>query len=262
VSVNRRALTAAFTGAAQRRTRDRGALALTLAFYVLVTLVLVKLWQGAAEARGGSIVGYSALALTWYAATTEASTISLSTKAIEDIGNDIASGTITTELLRPVSVLAVRVSDMFGRALVGLVVCVSAGAVLATLLAGPPPSMLGAALAVPALALGLLCNICALHAFAAVAFWMREVRSAWFIYQKGVFLLGGMLLPLEVLPPALETVARLLPFAAMSYVPGRLAAGYVEPGLLALQVFWIAAMGAVATLTFRAGERRLQVVGG
>jgi ABC-2 type transport system permease protein len=260
--VNARLVRRTVIAAVQRNVANRGTLLITFVFYLLVTLVLSRLWQGAAEARGGSIVGYSATALTWYAATTEASTISLNTRAIEDIGDDIAGGTITVELLRPASVLGLRVADMFGRALVGLAVCVVAGTLLALLLAGPPPSLLGAALAVPSLALGLLCNICAMHAFAAAAFWVREVRSAWFLYQKLVFLLGGMLLPLEVLPSALQSVARVLPFSAMSYVPGRLASGHVEPALLLVQVGWIVVMGALAVVVFGAGERRLQVVGG
>lgn len=257
-----RVLRRAVVGAVRRHVANRGTLVITLAFYLVVTLVLTRLWRSAAEARGGAVVGYSAVALTWYAATTEASAISLNTRAIEDIGEDIASGTITTELLRPASVLGLRVADLFGRALVGMVICVTAGAALATILVGPPPSLLGAALAVPSLALALLCNILALHAFAAAAFWLREVRSAWFLYQKLVFLLGGMLLPLEVLPSKLEAVARVLPFSAMSYVPGRLASGHVEPLLLLVQVFWVVVMGGIAAAVFAAGERRLQVVGG
>jgi ABC-2 type transport system permease protein len=260
--VNWRALRLATVTAFQRAGADRGSLLTTFVFYVLVTIVLTRLWQGAAEARGGSVVGYSALALTWYAATTEASTISLNTRAIEDIGEDVASGTIASELLRPISVLGLRVAAMFGRALVGLVICIVLGTGIAWILAGPPPSTLGAVLAVPSLALGLLCNICAMHAFAAASFWSREVRSAWFIYQKLVFLLGGMLLPIEVLPSALQVLSKCLPFLAMSYVPGRFAAGYVELHLLLVQAFWIVVMGAIATVAFAAGERRLQVVGG
>ncbi len=260
--MNWRALRMAITTAFQRALVDRGSLLTTFVFYVLVTVVLTRLWQGAAEARGGFVVGYSALALTWYAATTEASTISLNTRAIEDIGEDVASGAIASELLRPISVLGLRVAAMFGRALVGLGICIALGTAIAWVLSGPPPSTLGAVLAVPSLALGLLCNILAMHAFAAASFWSREVRSAWFIYQKLVFLLGGMLLPIEVLPSALQVLAKSLPFLAMSYVPGRLAAGYVEPHLLLVQVFWIVVMGTIATVVFAAGERRLQVVGG
>jgi hypothetical protein len=48
----------------------------------------------------------------------------------------------------------------------------------------------------------------------------------------------------------------------MAYVPGRLAAGHVEPQLLALQAGWVVALTAGAAAAFAAGERRLQAVGG
>jgi ABC-2 type transport system permease protein len=71
-----------------------------------------------------------------------------------------------------------------------------------------------------------------------------------------------MLIPLELLPGWLEGIAAVLPFRAMTYTPARLASGHVEPHLLLEQVGWIVALSAVAVVTFRAGERRLQVVGG
>ena len=117
-------------------------------------------------------------------------------------------------------------------------------------------------LAVPALVLGVACNLAAQHAFAAAAFWIRDARSTWFLYQKFVFILGGMLLPLEVLPDWLHRIAVVLPFATMAYAPARLASGHVEPTLLLAQVGWLAALCLAAGAAFAAGERRLQVVGG
>jgi ABC-type uncharacterized transport system permease subunit len=48
----------------------------------------------------------------------------------------------------------------------------------------------------------------------------------------------------------------------MAYVPARLASGHVEPRLLGEQLAWLAVLAVVAAAAFRAGERRLQVVGG
>jgi ABC-2 type transport system permease protein len=101
-----------------------------------------------------------------------------------------------------------------------------------------------------------------MHAFAAVAFWVRDARSTWFLYQKLVFVLGGMLLPLEVLPDGLAAVARWLPFLTMAYAPARLASGHVEPYLLAVQAGWLVVLALAAARVFALGERRLQVVGG
>jgi ABC-2 type transport system permease protein len=106
------------------------------------------------------------------------------------------------------------------------------------------------------------CNILAQHAFAAAAFWIRDAGSTWFLYQKLVFVLGGMLIPLEALPGWLQASAAALPFRAMSYAPARLAAGHVEPVLLLEQLGWLAVLLVAAVAVFGAGERRLQVVGG
>jgi ABC-2 type transport system permease protein len=77
-----------------------------------------------------------------------------------------------------------------------------------------------------------------------------------------VFILGGMLLPLEVLPEVLREVAMALPFMAMAYAPARLASGHVEPWLLLVQAGWLVVLAAGAGAVFAAGQRRLQVVGG
>jgi ABC-2 type transport system permease protein len=84
----------------------------------------------------------------------------------------------------------------------------------------------------------------------------------WFLDLKAVFITGGMIIPLELLPNGLERASMLLPFRAMAYAPARLAAGHLEPGLLLEQVAWILALAVAASAAFRAGERRLQVVGG
>jgi ABC-2 type transport system permease protein len=241
---------------------ERGGLGVSLAFYIVVVSVLSGLWRVAAHANGGTIAGYSAVALTWYIATTEASTVSLNIRMIDDVGRDIATGAVAVEMLRPASVLVVRVATEVGRALPRLVVLMAAGTLVASVSAGAPPRPATLLLAAPSLVLAITCNIVAQHAFAAAAFWLRDAGSTWFLYQKLVFITGGMLIPLELLPAWLQHVASVLPFRAMSYIPARLASGHAEPILLLEQVAWIVALGAIAAAVFAAGERRLQVVGG
>ena len=248
--------------AALRVLAERGGLAVTLVFYVLVTGVLASLWRAAVEANGGNIAGYSVVAITWYVAVTEATTVSIRQRLIADVGRDIGSGAISVELLRPAPVLGVRLAGELGHVLPRLGACVLTGAVFSVWVAGPPPHAGALALAVPSLVLALACNLVGQYAFAGAAFWLRDAGSAWFFYQKLVFILGGMLIPLEALPDWLHTVALVLPFRAMSYTPARLASGHFEPVLLVEQLGWLALLLAVAAAVFRAGERRLQVVGG
>ncbi len=229
--------------------------------YLMVTSVLSGLWRVAAEVNGGEVVGYSAVALVWYIATTEAATIAMPQRLIEEVGDDIGSGLVLVELLRPASVLAIRVATEAGRMAPRLAVCMTLGVSFSLLVGGPPVQPRTLLLAGPSLILAVLINLVAQFSFASIAFWILDAKSAWFIYQKFVFVTGGMLLPLEVLPSGLETAARIMPFSAMAYAPARLASGHWEPHLLGIQVAWLLVFSVVASRLFAKGERHLMETG-
>lgn len=242
---------------ARKGAAERGGLLFTAGFYMLVIWVMGSLWRMAAGANAGAVAGYSAVALSWYIATSEAATVSLNARLIEDVGIAINDGSIAIEMLRPASVLAMRALTELGRALPRLAACIVGGVAVASFSAGAPPSYAALALCVPALLLAISCNVVAMHAFAGAGFWLRDTRSTWFLYQKFVFLLGGMLLPLQVLPDALERLAYWLPFMAMAYVPARIASGHAEPELMLVQAGWLVALSLLAVRVYSAGERRL-----
>ena len=104
---------------------------------------------------------------------------------------------------------------------------------LLLLTVGAPHSTAAAAVALPAALLGCTVSIAAQHAFGGIAFWLLDARSTWFLWSKLVFLAGGLLLPLELLPAGFADVARVLPWAAMAYVPGRIASGDLDRWLIA-----------------------------
>jgi len=260
--MTRRGATEALRAAAHRSVLDGGGLVVAIAFYVVIVGTLSGLWRVAVDANGGDLAGYTAVALTWYIITSEAAIVSVNAKYIEDVGTDIAQGTVAVEMLRPASVLGIRMATQVGRGLPKVLALWAAGAVLATIVAGGPPRPETLALALPSLVLAITANLLAQHAVAASAFWVRDAGSIWFLYMKAVFILGGMIIPLELLPDGLQSFAMLLPFRAMAYAPARLAAGHWEPALLVEQVVWIGLLTAVAAAAFAAGEKRLQVVGG
>jgi ABC-2 type transport system permease protein len=260
--VTPRAFLTIAVSSARRVVADRQALVVPMAFYGVVITVLGSLWRAAAEAGGGQVTGYTATALTWYIVASEAVIVAIPIRLIEEIGDDIASGEVAAELLRPAPVLAVRMAMTLGQALPRLGFCVVIGTALSLVVVGGPPRPATLPLALVSMVLALACNLAAQHAFAAVAFWIRDAKATWFLYQKVVFIVGGMLLPLEVLPGWLERTALVLPFMTMAYAPARLVSGHLEPWLVAVQLAWLAVLSLAAAAVFRAGERRLQVVGG
>ncbi len=251
------ALARAATTAARRTLAQPGLAVVSVGFYLLVTAAVTSLWRSAAEAHGGEIAGYSGLALTWYIVASEATVVAQRVRLIEEVGTEIGSGAIEPELLRPVAAVGVRLATEIGAVLPRLVACLVAGAGYAALVAGAPIATGSIGLALPSIVLAVVCNIAAQHAVAAASFWVRDAKSAWYLYHKFVFIAGGMLIPLEVLPESFESVARLLPFSAMAYAPARLASGYFEPGLLIGQALWTAVMLVAAVAMFARGERRL-----
>jgi ABC-2 type transport system permease protein len=258
----RRGYAEALRGSAHRSVIDGGGLVVAAGFYLVIVATLSGLWHVAADANGGELSGYSALALTWYVITSEAAIVSVNARHIEEIGTDIAQGSVAVELLRPASLLGVRVATQVGAGVPRVAALWGCGAALAMVVSGGPPDAGALVLVLPSLVLAITANLLAQHAVAAIAFWIRDAGSVWFLYMKAVFILGGMIIPLELLPESVERVSMLLPFAAMAYAPARLAAGFWEPTLLLVQVFWIAVLAVAAQAAFRAGERRLQVVGG
>jgi ABC-2 type transport system permease protein len=260
--VSRRAAVEAFRTGARRTLAERGGLAVSVLFYVVVVATLSALWRFAVHAHHGSLGGYTAVALTWYLVTSETATVALNTRLIEDVAIDVAGGTIAVELLRPASVLGLRVAAELGRAVPKALVLWCSGAVVAAMVAGAPPRPLTLVLVAPSLLLAMLVNLLGQHAVAAVTFWLRDAGSLWFLWLKAVFITGGLLIPLELLPSGLERASFVLPFWAMAYAPARIAAGHAEPWLVVGQVAWALALAAVAAVAFRAGERHLQVVGG
>jgi ABC-2 type transport system permease protein len=253
---------AGFDRGFRRTIADPGDMAVRVGFFAIILVVMSALWSAAVDSQGGSIGGYDLSALLWYVFAAQTAVLGVRPRSVEEIGDEIGSGAIAIQMLRPVSVVGLRMSIELGEAAARLIGAFVAGGLLTWWFAGPPPSAAGLALAVPAIVLACAANIASQHAFGAVAFWLLDAKSSWFFYQKLVFLPGGMLIPLGLLPRPLEVISLLLPFATMAYVPGQLASGDANPLLLVWQLGWLAALVATAVAAFSAGERRLQVLGG
>ncbi len=251
-------LAAAFTTRTRAYLANPMELVFNTAMYLLVTLALTGLWKAAIESSGGEMVGYGPVAIIWYIATTEVAIMSLPPRIIEYESDTFTSGDIEVELLRPVDLFSFRVAQWMGHAAPKVVCSMVVGVAWALWFGGLPTSRTALLLAAPALGIAIFNNVVTQVGIASLSFWIRDVRGLWFIHQKLVFVLGGMLLPLEILPGGVEAVAKVLPFMSMAYVPGRLAAGFFEPELLLWQLGWSVVLVVVAVRVFDRGLDRIR----
>jgi len=108
-------------------------------------------------------------------------------------------------------------------------------------------------------------HFCMMALIGLAAFVVEETNSFELIYQKLVFVLGGMMLPLDLFPTWLQEIVRLLPFPYMMYAPARL---FIKPDfelfwqMLLGQWIWVAALVLLLSAAYRSSEKVLTVNGG
>ncbi len=193
-----------------------------------------------------------------------------------DVAAMVRSGTVAYDLLRPIDAYA----HWYTRALAWRIASPALRA---------PPMVLTAAVLLPLVGLGgwalspppSLAAGLAWAAAQAVALAMSaaitvalNISLVWTISGQGVYMVvphvltvfSGMIVPLPVLPPALQRVLQALPFAYLVDVPYRLYAGDIPaselPGLLAVGIGWTAALVVLGRILMGRATRRLVVQGG
>jgi viologen exporter family transport system permease protein len=99
-----------------------------------------------------------------------------------------------------------------------------------------------------------------------LAFWFIEIFPFMlFKYALFTFFAGGIV-PIDFFPEFLKTLVKLLPFQYMLYFPttiliGRASLAEAQTIIIA-QLMWIVIMGAVCTLMWNAGKKKLIIQGG
>jgi ABC-2 type transport system permease protein len=239
---------------------------LTRSAMILVFMwVFFQLWRVVFAASGSpSINGLTLHDTIWYLLLAE--TLELGRPRLARVISDqVKDGSIAYLLNKPYDFLLYQLSSGLGESLPRMGMLFLVGGALVWAMAGPPPDLVNWPAALVALTGAWLLHFCVNALIGLAAFVAEEVAPFEWIYQKLVFILGGMLVPLDFYPAWLQTVARSLPFAYMMYGPARL---FVQPNIqifvqiIAGQVLWLVILGGLLALAFARGMRRLAINGG
>jgi ABC-2 type transport system permease protein len=232
---------------------------------VLFMWVFYQLWHVTFAASGADVINGLTLRDTmWYLLLAETLELGRPRQA-RVISQQVKDGSIAYLLNKPYDFLLYQLSSGLGESLPRMGMLFVLGGALVWAMAGPPPDLVNWPLALLALAGAWLLHFCVNALIGLSAFAVEEVAPFEWIYQKFVFILGGMLIPLDFYPAWLQTVAKSLPFAYMMYGPCRL---FVRPELQIFiqisigQVFWLMVFGGILILAFSRGMRRLAINGG
>ena len=257
---------AAFRVSLRSQLAYPGEMALRLLFVVIIMVIFSSLWHTTFAELGRSRLGGLSLGqMLWYLAITESILLSCPRDSIR-IDEEVRSGQLAYALARPYSYLLFRFAQVWGERLPRFALTFAAAVTLATIFSGEVGvSWSGVLAGLPVLVLALTVDYLLVLAICLLAFWVEDTNSFLFIYDRFLMILGGMLLPLELFPDALEQLARVLPFSMLVYAPART---FVHPNLgglpalLSRQMVTLAVALALAGLLFRHAVRRLQANGG
>jgi len=252
--------------AARQQTAYRGEMIARALSMGMFMVVFTALWSTAFASAGSStLVGYAREQVLWYLVMTE--TIVLSTSRVFlEISESVKAGDIAYTLVRPIHYTAWQVAHSLGNSLPKFYTNLLAGSVVVFVFTGSVAGSLQGLLAFAVLGtLALVLDGIIAVLIGLSAFWLEDVSPVFWIYQKLLFTIGGMFLPLEFFPDWLQRVAAWLPFQLIVYSPARAFVDF-QPSSFARAVIGQAAYLVIAAfvvhLVWLRAQRRMVVQGG
>jgi ABC-2 type transport system permease protein len=253
----------------QDSIQNRVESAIWFLYEILPPLMMAAVWLAAYEGQE-SVAGYSLPEMLAY--TVGVMTLRTVVTVYTEYGIDeqIRQGTLSTHLVRPMNMWAYWFVDSLGwktfRNMLSVPVLVGA-----LLWLGPEIGRLSVPIErLPALVVSLLLStgICFFLKLCLgfVGFWTNDIYGISTVYEVIANVLGGVMMPLALLPAWLQLVAQWLPIQAIYAVPLNVLLGKVSDADvwwgIGLQLCWIVALWGLALVLWRAGLRRYESVGG
>jgi ABC-2 type transport system permease protein len=237
-----------------------------LVFLGVILFIFLQLWRATFAGAGEVKLGDLSLAqMIWYLAIAEGVVMSRPPISSE-VDQEVRSGSLSVQLLRPLEYPLARLSSSFAERLVNFGLIAGTGCLLAFIFVGTIPlSLEGLGLFLIVLPLALLLDNIGFLMVGLSAFWLEDTSGFTLIYSRMTMILGGMLVPLELFPDFARGIVEWLPFSSAVYAPARL---FVHPSfeffssVIVRQSLSVLILGVIVALIYRAGLKRIHSNGG
>ena len=245
----------------------RANLLMYLLYWLVSPIVYLAVWTTVARGQG-AVNGLTPNDFTTYYLTLLIVDNLTSQITIHLLGYKIQDGTLSGDLLKPVHpILTNTLMNNLAFKALNFMALIPIWIVL-YLLFQPDFSTVtvqSLLLAVPAIVLGFAINFLLGAIITCIAFWTTRVYALNEFYTALAMLLGGLFVPLDLLPALIQRIAQFLPFQLLIYFPIQLALGRLAPEAIArnfgLGVVWLAIALLLFRLVWRAGAKRFSAVG-
>lgn len=235
------------------------------------TVVLLYIWFAVFESSASpTINGFTYNSMIGYVVISTITGILISNDVHWEIGQDVRSGNIAMNLIKPVSYQLRQYFGALGAfAVNSLFIGLPMGAmylIFRWVTGGPLPSLVtlmsyGASVGLSALILFMINYL-----FGLAAFYVEYIFGFIFAKEALLKLLSGQLIPIAFFPEAIRGIFLYLPFAGLVYTPTMaflgLYSGQTLAFHMAIQLAWVVLLGLVTQLVWHAAIRRVTIMGG
>ncbi|MEM9135033.1 MAG: ABC-2 family transporter protein [Actinomycetota bacterium] len=221
-----------------------------------------------AVANGGSVAGWTLQEVATFAFVGQGFLAAIGAFGDPELADRVRSGQVVVDLYRPVDLQLWWLAGWYGKVVYQVLFRGIPPVVLGALaidLRWPDPWWHWAAFAVALVAattIGFALRFCT----NLVTFWLLDNRGVDQLITLSLAFFSGLLLPLALFPPAVETVARALPFAALVQLPVEIYLGRHGPAgvawILLQQVMWLVALLLAGRVLLTAATRKVVIQGG
>ncbi|MEU2034166.1 ABC transporter permease [Nocardia amamiensis] len=185
-----------------------------------------------------------------------------------ELDDRVKTGDIAIDFLRPVDIQCGYLADDLGRAACTFLPRGLPSVLVGTLTFGvampatPGPYLLGMVSVLLAVVVSFLCRFLVV----LIGFWVVDTRGIRALYYASGTFLAGLFVPVHMFPSWLAAVAAATPFPSILQVPVDVLSGRITGAqacsVVAVQAFWVLAIGIAGRVLLLAGRRRLEVQGG
>lgn len=215
-------------------------------FDIVPPFTMVFLWLSAGS-DAGMIGGYTLPGIVTYYLTVTVLRTLLTSYPEHEVSRSVREGAISQLLVRPIGIWLYFLLAELGWKIIRVGMIVPVMGVALFLLRGvlgnlalSTPDVLGFLLA--AVMSAVLTYLLKL-ALAWSSFWLAESNGLFELFEVATFVLGGVMIPLDLLPEPARGIATVLPFQYLYYFPANVLLGRISgPELavgLAAQVVWL-----------------------
>lgn len=237
-------------------------------FIAIILFVFYNMWSVVYKFSGTAIIsGFGFATMMYFLLMSESVTFTDGGRRVgKKISEEIKSGEIAYSLNKPYNFIAYNYAYYIGPALISIFITFILGFMLFSFLVGLPAIN---PIITPFVTLTVLLSVTIdfliYLSIGLLSLWFEDISAFIWMQQKFVFILGGMLLPLEFFPKILQDISINLPFAYIAYAPAKLFVSFSVEFFIQtvlMQLLWVGFFSVMAIALFKLGSKKVSINGG